>query len=178
MLSGGFVAGLDAGLVHNTFPRMGSDWIPPDLFAASPWWLNPFENRTTVQFDHRVLAYLLLAVVTALWWGCARHAPGAALKWAHAGFAAVWMQAVLGVATLLLFVPSPRGAPSSERARPLHRAPGPDLRTAALLAGLQQRHVAETPAAQTLTMARVPAGRDASSTTVWERMRAPVAPKG
>ncbi len=107
MLSGGFVAGLDAGLVHNTFPRMGSDWIPPDLFAASPWWLNPFENRTTVQFDHRVLAYLLLAVVTALWWGCARHAPGAALKWAHAGFAAVWMQAVLGVATLLLFVPIP-----------------------------------------------------------------------
>ncbi|WP_423929344.1 COX15/CtaA family protein [Candidatus Palauibacter sp.] len=107
MLSGGFVAGLDAGLVHNTFPGMGDDWIPPDLFAATPWWLNLFENRTTVQFDHRVLAMLLLGGVTALWWACARRAGRAALRWAHAGFAAVWVQAVLGVATLLLFVPIP-----------------------------------------------------------------------
>ena len=110
LLSGGFVAGLDAGLVHNTFPRMGSDWIPPDLFAASPWWLNLFENRTTVQFDHRVLAYLLLVAVTALWWVCARHAPESARRWAHVGFAAVWVQAMLGVATLLLFVPIPLAA--------------------------------------------------------------------
>ncbi len=110
LLSGGFVAGLDAGLVHNTFPKMGSDWIPPDLFAASPWWLNLFENRTTVQFDHRVLACLLLVGVTGLWWACARRAQGTARRWAHVGFAAVWAQAILGVATLLLFVPIPLAA--------------------------------------------------------------------
>ena len=110
LLSGGFVAGLDAGLVHNTFPKMGDDWIPPDLFAATPWWLNLFENRTTAQFDHRLLAYLLLAAVTALWWACARRATGAARTWAHASFAAAWTQAVLGVATLLLFVPVPVAA--------------------------------------------------------------------
>ncbi len=107
LLSGGFVAGLDAGLIYNTFPRMGSGWIPPDLFGATPWWLSPFEDRATAQFNHRVLAMLLLAGVTALWWVCARLAAGAARTWAHAGFAAVWVQAALGVATLVLFVPIP-----------------------------------------------------------------------
>ena len=105
LLSGGFVAGLDAGLVYNTFPRMGDGWIPPDLFGASPWWLSPFEDRTTAQFNHRILAIVLLAGVTTLWWACARRAPASARTWAHAGFAAAWMQAALGVATLLLFVP-------------------------------------------------------------------------
>ena len=105
LLSGGFVAGLDAGLIYNTFPRMGDGWIPPDLFGATPWWLSPFEDRTTAQFNHRILAVLLLAGVTTLWWACARRARGAARPWAHAGFAAAWVQAALGVATLLLFVP-------------------------------------------------------------------------
>ena len=110
LLSGGFVAGLDAGLVYNTFPRMGDGWIPPDLFGASPWWLSPFEDRTTAQFNHRILAVLLLGGVTALWWACARRAPAPARTWAHAGFAAAWAQAALGVATLLLFVPIPLAA--------------------------------------------------------------------
>ncbi|MXX86934.1 MAG: heme A synthase [Gemmatimonadales bacterium] len=105
LLSGGFVAGLDAGLIYNTFPRMGNGWIPPDLFGASPWWLSPFEDRTTAQFNHRILAIVLLAGVTTLWWVCARRAPASARTWAHAGFAAAWVQAALGVATLLLFVP-------------------------------------------------------------------------
>ncbi|MCY3600952.1 MAG: COX15/CtaA family protein [Gemmatimonadetes bacterium] len=105
LLSGGFVAGLDAGLIYNTFPRMGNGWIPPDLFGASPWWLSPFEDRTTAQFNHRILAIVLLAGVTTLWWACVRCAPGVASTWAHAGFAAAWVQAALGVATLLLFVP-------------------------------------------------------------------------
>lgn len=110
LLSGGFVAGLDAGLVYNTFPRMGEGWIPPGLFGADPWWLSPFEDRTTAQFNHRILAVILLAGVTALWWVCARRAPAPARTWAHAGFATVWAQAVLGVATLLLFVPIPLAA--------------------------------------------------------------------
>lgn len=110
LLSGGFVAGLDAGLVYNTFPRMGDGWIPPDLFGASPWWLSPFEDRTTAQFNHRILAMLLLAGVTVLWWACARRAPAPARTWAHTGFATAWVQAALGVATLLLFVPIPLAA--------------------------------------------------------------------
>lgn len=49
------MAGLDAGLVYNSFPKMGDYWIPDDILAFSPSIKNLFENPTTVQFDHRVL---------------------------------------------------------------------------------------------------------------------------
>ena len=54
-LSGAFVAGLDAGLVYNSFPKMADRWIPSDIMNFSPKWKNVFENPTTVQFDHRIL---------------------------------------------------------------------------------------------------------------------------
>lgn len=53
--TGAFVAGLDAGLVYNSFPKMADRWIPSDLFALEPKWKNFFENPTTVQFVHRIL---------------------------------------------------------------------------------------------------------------------------
>jgi heme a synthase len=59
---GGLVAGLDAGLAYNTWPRMDGAWIPGDLLVAEPWWRNFFENAKTVQFVHRAGAYLLLAI--------------------------------------------------------------------------------------------------------------------
>lgn len=55
MFAGAFVAGLDAGLVYNSFPKMGERWVPDDLLAFSPTLKNFFENPTTVQFDHRIL---------------------------------------------------------------------------------------------------------------------------
>jgi len=55
MATGAFVAGLDAGLVHNSFPKMAGQWIPEDFFAISPKYKNFFENPSTVQFDHRLL---------------------------------------------------------------------------------------------------------------------------
>lgn len=55
LYTGAFVAGLDAGLVYNSFPKMADRWIPDDLLAFSPTLKNFFENPTTVQFDHRIL---------------------------------------------------------------------------------------------------------------------------
>ena len=52
---GAFVAGLDAGLVYNSFPKMGGAWIPDDVFSFTPKITNFTENPTTVQFDHRLL---------------------------------------------------------------------------------------------------------------------------
>ena len=52
ILSGGFVAGLKAGLIFNTFPLMGGQWIPEGIGAMTPWYMNLVENRVTVQFDH------------------------------------------------------------------------------------------------------------------------------
>lgn len=54
-LSGAFVAGMDAGLIYNTFPKMADKWIPDDILAISPMLQNFTENPTTVQFDHRIL---------------------------------------------------------------------------------------------------------------------------
>lgn len=62
---GAFVAGLKAGLAYNTWPLMNGQWIPDDLFAMSPWLLNLVENATTVQFNHRLVAYIVVAL--GLW---------------------------------------------------------------------------------------------------------------
>ena len=66
IVSGAFVAGLDAGLVYNSFPLMAGRIIPSDIFAYAPWLSNFTENPTTVQFDHRILGTSTLAFVTYL----------------------------------------------------------------------------------------------------------------
>ena len=55
VVSGAFVAGLDAGLVYNTYPKFADRWIPTDLFSFTPKIRNITENPTTVQFNHRHL---------------------------------------------------------------------------------------------------------------------------
>lgn len=57
---GALVAGLDAGLVYNSFPKFADRWIPSDLLAFSPTLRNFTENPTTVQFDHRILVGVLM----------------------------------------------------------------------------------------------------------------------
>ncbi|WP_454918503.1 COX15/CtaA family protein [Xanthobacter sediminis] len=106
IFAGGLVAGLDAGMAFNTWPLMDGHLIPPpdQLAAAQPWWRNLFENALTVQFDHRMIAYTLWAasLLHAL---DARRAGAARGAWAL--FALVSLQALLGIATLLLMVPLP-----------------------------------------------------------------------
>ncbi len=55
VIAGAFVAGLDAGLVYNSFPKMGGKWIPEDLMSKSPAIKNVTENPTMTQFNHRLL---------------------------------------------------------------------------------------------------------------------------
>jgi cytochrome c oxidase assembly protein subunit 15 len=91
---GALMAGLRAGTSHNTFPTMSGYWIPPGLFDLSPWWINVFENGTTVQFVHRWLAMLLVLGVLALAWRARR--PETLLAAAMA-----LLQLSLGIATIL-----------------------------------------------------------------------------
>ena len=60
---GALVAGLRAGLIYNTWPLIDGRLVPAasQLLFDEPWWRNFFENPLTVQFDHRMLAYALLA---------------------------------------------------------------------------------------------------------------------
>ena len=110
-LSGALVAGLRAGLVYNTFPLMNGYWIPPQLLQHEPWYLNFFENAATVQFDHRLLAWLLAVLVPWFWWR-ARHValtPRTRLA-CDVLLAVLVLQLGLGILTLLLVVPVALGA--------------------------------------------------------------------
>lgn len=106
ILSGGLVAGTKAGFVFNTFPLMNGQFVPDGLMAMQPWWLNPLENMATVQFDHRLLAYLLLVIVPGYWWLARRAdlAPRQRVLF-HLMLAALVMQVLLGIATLVQIVP-------------------------------------------------------------------------
>ena len=75
-LSGAFVAGLDAGLTYNSYPKMADRWVPSDLVSEhiSPKWKNIFENPTTVQFNHRHLAESTVVFISGFWL-LARKAP-------------------------------------------------------------------------------------------------------
>ncbi len=111
VVSGAFVAGLDAGLVFNTFPKMGEYWIPPGLFAIDPWWLNVFENIATVQFDHRVLAITTFVTIVAYWWFAHKASiPGRLRRGVHLLLNVAVLQVALGISTLLLRVPTVLGA--------------------------------------------------------------------
>ena len=62
VIFGAFVAGTKAGLTYNTWPLMDGNLIPSGLLEKSPWYLNVTENLTTIQFNHRAMAYILVAL--------------------------------------------------------------------------------------------------------------------
>ena len=129
-LSGGLVAGIRAGLVYNTFPLMNGYWIPPQILLLEPWYSNFFDNAATVQFDHRLIAWLLAALVPWFWWR-SRHVtltPWARL-WCDALPAVLILQLTLGIVTLLLAVPVALAA--------AHQAGALLLLTSALMANHQ-----------------------------------------
>ncbi|MDQ7249878.1 COX15/CtaA family protein [Dongia sedimenti] len=105
---GGLVAGLHGGLIYNDFPFMNGDWIAPDVFSMSPWWVNPTENPVTAQFLHRIGAGLVTA---ALLWLVARvrrsDLPETVKARSGILLAALVLQVALGISTLMLVVPLP-----------------------------------------------------------------------
>ena len=132
MMSGGFVAGLDAGFAYNTFPLMDGELIPEHLFSLSPVLVNFFEDVTTVQFTHRVLAMTTFAMVAAFWFVVRRRCASAPVQRASnilLGLAA--LQVVLGISTLVLYVPLPLAA--------AHQAVAVMLFTAGLWTAFQLR---------------------------------------
>ena len=109
--SGGFVAGLKAGKIYNTFPMMGDYWIPPEITAMTPVWKNIFENAVTVQFDHRLLALLTFALIVLYWWrsrnaSFSRRANIARNAFLHSSI----LQVALGISAVLMAVPVLIGA--------------------------------------------------------------------
>jgi len=106
IFSGALVAGLDAGLVYNTFPFMDGDLIPEGLFDQTPLLANFFENIITVQFEHRVLAILTLVLVLYYVVRLHQAEPPPSIRTAATALGAMAVvQVLLGITTLLLVVP-------------------------------------------------------------------------
>ncbi len=108
---GGLVAGLRAGWAYNTWPLLDGALVPQGLLIQSPWWINLFENPKTVQFDHRLIAYVLLALVVFHAVQTARVLPSKALPESRAARRAALLvalvvgQAAIGIAALVTVVP-------------------------------------------------------------------------
>lgn len=94
---GAFVAGHKAGLIYNTFPKMGETWIPSEIFHLLPFWKNFFENHNLIQFIHRILA--LSSIMIALWGWINK-------KCSFTFFSIISIQLILGILTLIYQVPT------------------------------------------------------------------------
>ncbi|TVY45233.1 Cytochrome c oxidase assembly protein COX15 [Lachnellula subtilissima] len=122
-MSGGLVAGLDAGMIYNEFPKMGLGLTPPksELFSAfysrkedgsDIWWRNMLENPSTVQLDHRILATTTFTAVVGLW-AYSRFnrqvraaMPVTCSKGMLGVVHVVCLQVALGISTLIYLVPT------------------------------------------------------------------------
>jgi len=132
MMSGAFVAGLGAGLSYNTFPLMAGKLVPDGMWSVTPAYLNLFENVTTVQFNHRMLAIVTFFAVIALWLVARRMNPSRPQRlWLHATALAAVAQVALGISTLVMRVPVPLAA--------LHQAGAMVLLTAILCLAYETR---------------------------------------
>ena len=103
---GGLVAGHDAGLTYNTWPLMDGRLVPHGLGMIEPLWLNAFDNITTIQFNHRLGAYVLAAAIFA-YAVAMRRAEKPAIGRALLLSALVLAQITVGIATLINVVPTP-----------------------------------------------------------------------
>ncbi|MCF6200087.1 MAG: COX15/CtaA family protein [Hyphomicrobiaceae bacterium] len=102
---GALVAGLHAGLSHNTWPLMDGDFIPEGLFDQTPVLVNLFENIMTVQFDHRLMAYLVLALALLHGFQLIGKSDGLIKASTIALLGTVFFQIILGIFVLVLVVP-------------------------------------------------------------------------
>jgi cytochrome c oxidase assembly protein subunit 15 len=104
MMSGGFVAGLDAGRIFNEFPLMGGQLVPAG-YNAGTGVRNLFENPIAAQFNHRVLAILLALSIWVVWLVSERRWAANLRRWMRLAAVVALIQVGLGIATLLMAAP-------------------------------------------------------------------------
>lgn len=126
-MSGGLVAGLDAGMIYNEFPHMGVGFAPPKselmdpFYSRNPdhsdlWWRNMLENPSTVQLDHRILATTTTTAILSLWAytrfnkSVRKAMSGGARRGVAIVVGLLGCQVALGISTLIYLVPVPLAA--------------------------------------------------------------------
>ncbi len=111
ILSGGLVAGTHAGHAYSTWPLMGDSFIPVGLYSLTPAWLSAFEDITTIQFNHRMFAYLIVGLVAIFVFKALKAGiQGPAKIGLLCLIGLLIMQVTLGISTLIFYVPVPVAA--------------------------------------------------------------------
>ena len=111
ILSGGLVAGTHAGHAYSTWPLMGDSFIPAGLYSMAPAWLSAFEDITTIQFNHRMFAYLIVVLVAIFAVKILRSdLKGSAKIGVYCLIGLLIIQVTLGISTLVFYVPVPVAA--------------------------------------------------------------------
>jgi len=100
---GGIVSGLDGGLIYPTWPLMGNTFLPLDYWSIDLGFLNIFENRSNIQFNHRTLAYLILFL--SLINACIFKKNRALFKVSNILLIIVLVQIFFGVVSILFYMP-------------------------------------------------------------------------
>ena len=111
ILSGGLVAGTRAGIPFPTWPLMGDTFIPPQIYSMNPSWLSAFEDMATIQFNHRMFAYLLtifIVIFAIVLLGS--NVPRFLKNGTTVLLFVLCLQVVLGISTLLFYIPIPVAA--------------------------------------------------------------------
>jgi cytochrome c oxidase assembly protein subunit 15 len=104
---GALVAGLDAGRSYIDWPLMAGAVLPPEAFAETPLWRNFLDNPALVQFNHRLVGYLLLALALVAWLRGRRSALGHVRGAFAAMLAMLALQVALGIVTVMHAAPLP-----------------------------------------------------------------------
>jgi len=99
IIAGAFVAGLHAGKTYNSWPLMDGDFVPAGYGQMSPFWKNAFENIAAVQFNHRLLAYIILGL--SIWVLMSTRSHKRIRRNMAVFFAVLIWQVILGIWTLV-----------------------------------------------------------------------------
>jgi len=103
IVAGAFVAGTQSGKTYNTWPMMDGDFVPAGYAIKEPFWRNWFETTAAIQFNHRILAYVILALAIYVFVSAPK---GTTYRKAAATFKGlVLVQVLLGIWTLLAVAP-------------------------------------------------------------------------
>ena len=105
ILLGALVAGIDAGRGYTDWPLMNGVFLPPELLAMQPLWVNFFENPATTQFIHRMVGYLLVVLAVVVWVQGRKSTHSATRAAFHAMLVVMIAQIVLGIFTVLHAAP-------------------------------------------------------------------------
>lgn len=108
IIYGGFVAGLNAGLVHNHWPLMsdGQFFHESIFLEKDSWLLRLTEGKSGVQFVHRTMAYVVVGLILFLYFKSKKFTLTQQQKnGLNALVFIVFLQFILGVFTLLFAVP-------------------------------------------------------------------------